>query len=133
VRDVDAAISEVSSHVSDWSGGTRTGEALRTFNTKWARRVLGQGAVVCIISDGWDRGNPSLLAAELAHLQRTSFRLIWLNPLLGLVGYRPLTRGMVAALPFIDDFLPAFNLDSLRSLADLLASLDLSARPSRRQ
>ncbi len=133
LRDVDAALAEVSSQVQDWSGGTRTGEALRTFNTRWARRMLGQGAVVCVISDGWDRGDPALLAAEIAHLQRMSFRLIWLNPLLGLSGYRPLTRGMAAALPYIDDFLPANNLDSLRTLADLLASLDMSTRPARRQ
>ena len=93
VRDVDVALAEVSSQVQDWSGGTRTGEALRTFNTHWARRVLGRGAVVCIISDGWDRGDPSLLAAEIAHLQRMSFRLIWLNPLLGVSGYKPLTQG----------------------------------------
>jgi uncharacterized protein with von Willebrand factor type A (vWA) domain len=133
VRDVDTALADVSSHVSDWSGGTRTGEALRTFNTRWARRVLGRGAVVCIISDGWDRGDPSLLANEIAHLQRMSFRLVWLNPLLGLPGYRPLTRGMAAALPYIDDFLPANNLDSLRTLAGLLSNLDLTSRPSRRQ
>jgi uncharacterized protein with von Willebrand factor type A (vWA) domain len=133
VRDVDAALAEVSSHVQDWSGGTRTGEALRTFNTHWARRVLGRGAVVCIISDGWDRGDPSLLAAEIAHLQKMSFRLVWLNPLLGMPGYKPLTRGMAAALPYIDDFLPANNLDSLRTLADMLAGLDMSTRPSRRQ
>jgi uncharacterized protein with von Willebrand factor type A (vWA) domain len=133
LRDVDAALAEVSSHVQDWSGGTRTGETLRAFNTKWGRRVLGQGAVVCIISDGWDRGDPDLLAAEIAHLQRMSFRLIWLNPLLGVSGYKPLTRGMLAALPYIDDFLPANNLDSLRTLADLLTSLDMSVRPARRQ
>ena len=75
--------------------------------------MLGQGAVVCIISDGWDRGDPDVLAHEMAHLQRMAFRLIWLNPLLGLPGYRPLTRGMAAALPYIDDFLPANNLRSL--------------------
>jgi len=133
LRDVDVALAEVSSHVQDWSGGTRTGETLRAFNTRWGRRVLGQGAVVCIISDGWDRGDPELLAAEIAHLQRMSFRLIWLNPLLGVSGYKPLTRGMVAALPYIDDFLPANDLDSLRTLADLLTNLDMSTRPARRQ
>ncbi|MEO8286641.1 MAG: VWA domain-containing protein [Chloroflexota bacterium] len=133
VRDIDSALADVTKQVSDWSGGTRTGEALRTFNTQWARRVLGQGAVVCIISDGWDRGDPALLVNELAHLQRTAFRLVWLNPLLGIAGYRPLTRGMAAALPYIDDFLPANNLNSLHELADLLTSLNLNTRPSRRQ
>jgi uncharacterized protein with von Willebrand factor type A (vWA) domain len=132
-RNVDQALAEVGQKVVDWSGGTRTGEALRTFNTTWARRVLGQGAVVCIISDGWDRGDPTMLAAELAHLQRMAFRLIWLNPLLGLSGYQPQTRGMVAALPFVDDFLPIHNLASLGALAALLSRLDLDVRPERRQ
>jgi uncharacterized protein with von Willebrand factor type A (vWA) domain len=133
IRDVDHALADVGQKVVDWSGGTRTGEALRTFNTTWARRVLGQGAVVCIISDGWDRGDPTLLAAELAHLQRMAFRLIWLNPLLGLAGYQPQTRGMVAALPFVDDFLPIHNLANLGTLAALLTRLDLDVRPDRRQ
>ena len=132
-RDVDRALSEVGTHVTDWSGGTRLGEALRAFNTKWARRVLGHGAVACIISDGWDRGDPALLAAEMAHLQRVSFRLIWLNPLLGVRGYRPLTRGMAVALQYIDNFLPAHNLASLEALAILLSRLDYSRRPERKQ
>ncbi len=133
MRDVDRALSEVSRHVTDWSGGTRLGEALRTFNTKWARRVLGHGAVVCIISDGWDRGDPALLTSEMAHLQRVSFRLIWLNPLLGVRGYRPLTRGMAAALQYVDDFLPANNLASLEALANLLSRLNYTRRPDRKQ
>ncbi|HVF99320.1 MAG TPA: VWA domain-containing protein [Chloroflexia bacterium] len=132
-RNVDQALADVGRQVVDWSGGTRTGEALRVFNTTWGRRVLGQGAVVCVISDGWDRGDPTLLAAEMAHLQRTAFRLIWLNPLLGLPGYRPLTRGMSAALPFVDDFLPVNDIASLESLARLLSSLDFDVRPDRRQ
>ena len=132
-RQVDQALADVSRQVLDWSGGTRTGEALRVFNTTWARRVLGQGAVVCIISDGWDRGDPALLAREMAYLQRTAFRLVWLNPLLGLPGYQPHTRGMAAALPFVDDFLPAHNLASLQVLASLLGSVNLRVRPDRRQ
>lgn len=133
VRSVDQALAEVGKQVVDWSGGTRTGEALRTFNTKWARRVMGQGAVVCIISDGWDRGDSALLASEMSYLQRMSFRLIWLNPLLGIAGYQPLTRGMVAALPYVDDFLPIQNLANLEMLAALLNSVDLHVRPERRQ
>lgn len=132
-RDVDQALAEVSKQVADWSGGTRIGETLRIFNTTWARRVLGQGAIVCIISDGWDRGDPPLLAREMAHLQRISFRLVWLNPLLGISGYQPLARGMAAAIPYIDHFLPANNLASLQSLAELLGRLDANARPDRRQ
>jgi uncharacterized protein with von Willebrand factor type A (vWA) domain len=131
-RTVDTALSEVGHTVVDWSGGTRIGAALRTFNTTWARRVLGQGAIVCIISDGWDRGDPALLEAEMAYLQRMAFRLIWLNPLLGLPGYRPLTRGMAAALPHIDDFLPAHNLRSLEALATLLGAIP-PTRPLRHQ
>ena len=131
-RTVDAALAEVGHTVEDWAGGTRIGEAVRAFNTQWARRVLGQGAVVCLISDGWDRGDPALLAAEMAHLQRLAFRLFWLNPLLGLPGYQPLTRGMAAALPFVDDFLPANNLRGLEALLALLERIP-PTRPGRKQ
>jgi uncharacterized protein with von Willebrand factor type A (vWA) domain len=107
----------VPSRVPDWGGGTRIGEAVRAFNVRWGRRVLSRGAVVLLISDGWDRGDPEVLAQEIARLQRSSRRLIWLNPLLGAPGYQPMTRGMQAALPYIDDFLPVHNLDSLEALA----------------
>jgi uncharacterized protein with von Willebrand factor type A (vWA) domain len=86
--------------------------------------VLGHGAVVIIVSDGWDRGDPTHLVAELVHLRRSSHRLIWLNPLLGSEGYEPLTRGMAAALPHCDDFLAAHNVAALEELGVLLASLD---------
>jgi uncharacterized protein with von Willebrand factor type A (vWA) domain len=114
----------VSKGVHDFSGGTRIGEALADFNRHWARRVLGHGAVVIIISDGWDRGNPAQLTAELIHLRRSAHRLIWLNPLLGSEGYQPLTRGMAAALPYCDDFLAAHNVQALDDLGRLLAGLD---------
>jgi uncharacterized protein len=110
--------------VPDWGGGTRIGDALRTFNTQWRRRVMGHGPVVLLISDGWDRGEPETLRREIARLQRSSYRLIWLNPLLGAPDYRPLTRGMQAALPFVDDFLPVHNLESLEELAARLNKLD---------
>jgi uncharacterized protein with von Willebrand factor type A (vWA) domain len=103
--------------VQDWGGGTRIGEALRAFNLQWARRVMRNGPVVLIVSDGWDRGDPSLLAREIERLRRGSRRLVWLNPLLGSDSYEPLTRGMRAALPHIDDFMPAHNLHSLEELA----------------
>ena len=109
--------------VPDWSGGTRIGDALRTFNAHWARRVMRHAPVVLLISDGWDRGEPEPLAREMSRLQRTSRRVIWLNPLLGAPDYRPLTRGMQAALPFVDDFLPVHNLASLESLAEHLNQL----------
>ena len=112
---VDEVVPHIPAHVPDFSGGTRIGETLGVFNRRWARRVLGHGAVVLLISDGWDRGDPRMLGAEIARLQRTAHRLIWLNPLLGSPDYAPLTRGMQAALKFVDDFLPVHNLVSLQS------------------
>jgi uncharacterized protein with von Willebrand factor type A (vWA) domain len=122
-RDLDRALDSVSKRVHDFSGGTRIGDAVGDFNRNWARRVLGHGAVVIIISDGWDRGDPAHLSAELMHLRRSAHRLIWLNPLLGSEGYEPLTRGMAAALPYCDDFLAAHNLQALDDLGRLLAGL----------
>jgi uncharacterized protein with von Willebrand factor type A (vWA) domain len=123
-RDVDTAITQVANSVEDWSGGTRIGEAIKSFNYLWARRVLRSGATVVIISDGWDRGDPDLLGREMARLQRSCRRLIWLNPLLGAPGYQPLTQGMRAALPYIDEFLPIHNLQSLEALAELLGRVE---------
>jgi len=118
--------------VPDWSGGTRIGEAIRAFNRQWGRRVLGHGPVVVLISDGWDRGDPAVLRAEIARLQRSCHRLIWLNPLLGSPEYEPLTRGMQAALAHVDDFLPAHNLESLEALAGHLATLAAGRAPRTR-
>lgn len=131
-RDVDAAFRQVARQVPDWSGGTRIGEALKSFNFDWTRRVLGQGAIVLLISDGWDRGDPDLLRDEMARLQRSSYRLIWLNPLLGSDEYEPLTRGMQTALPYVDDFLPVHNLASLEDLAERLKFVE-DHRPERKQ
>ncbi|MFQ5709902.1 MAG: VWA domain-containing protein, partial [bacterium] len=122
-RDIDDAVTSVSQAVNDWAGGTRIGEAVRDFNYLWARRVLRSGAVVLIISDGWDRGDIPLLEREIARLARSCARLIWLNPLLGYEGYEPLTRGMRAVLPSIDDFLPVHNLESLQQIGAVLASV----------
>ncbi|HXF83895.1 MAG TPA: VWA domain-containing protein [Anaerolineales bacterium] len=124
IRDLDLALKNIGVLVNDWAGGTRIGDSLKTFNFEWGRRVLGHGAVVLIISDGWDRGDVDLLKREMARLKRNCHRLIWLNPLLGAPDYEPLTRGMQAALPFIDDFLPVHNLASLEDLAERLAELD---------
>jgi uncharacterized protein with von Willebrand factor type A (vWA) domain len=129
-RDVDDAVRDVSKTVQDWSGGTRIGDALHFFNHKWAKRVLGRGAVVLIISDGWDRGDAGVLQVEMDRLQHSCHRLIWLNPLLGSPDYRPLTVGMKTALPYIDNFLPAHNLDSLIDLGNLLSTID-DSRPVR--
>jgi uncharacterized protein with von Willebrand factor type A (vWA) domain len=131
-RDIDDAIGAVGKQVVDWSGGTRIGETLKEFNFAWARRVLGRGAVVLLISDGWDRGDAELLGREMSRLQRACHRLIWLNPLLGSRDYQPLTKGMVAALPYVDDFLPVHNLASLEQLGAKLSAL-CERRPERKQ
>jgi uncharacterized protein with von Willebrand factor type A (vWA) domain len=131
-RDIDDAVGDVSKQVVDWSGGTRIGETLKEFNYLWARRVLGRGAVVLLISDGWDRGDSEMLGREMARLQRACHRLIWLNPLLGSPDYQPLTRGMQAALPYVDDFLPVHNLASLEQLGAKLSALG-GRRPDRKQ
>jgi uncharacterized protein with von Willebrand factor type A (vWA) domain len=123
-RDLDLALKDVGELVHDWAGGTRIGESLKAFNFSWGRRVLGRGAVVLIISDGWDRGDVDLLGREMARLKRNCHRLIWLNPLLGAPDYEPLTRGIQAALPNIDNFLPVHNLASLEDLANRLADLN---------
>ncbi len=124
IRDLDLALKNVGELVDDWAGGTRIGESLKYFNFEWGRRMLGRGAVVLIISDGWDRGDVELLDREMARLKRNCHRIIWLNPLLGAADYEPLTRGIQAALPHIDNFLPVHNLASLEDLADRLAELD---------
>jgi uncharacterized protein with von Willebrand factor type A (vWA) domain len=122
-REPEAALLELGHRVVDWAGGTRIGPALHAFNQGWAKRVLGRGAIVLLISDGWDQGDPVLLAREMERLQKSCYRLIWLNPLLGIPGYQPLTRGLLAALPFADDFLPLHNLASLEALARYLERL----------
>jgi hypothetical protein len=122
-RRAQVAMSAVREAVGDWSGGTRIGAAIRSFNVHWARRVLRGNPVLLLISDGWDLGDPQELAREMARLQRSVRRLIWLNPLLGSPGYEPLARGMHAALPFVDDFLPVHNMVSLEALAERLNGL----------
>jgi len=119
-------VSRLVRDLHDWGGGTRIGDALRTFNTTWSRRVMRHGPVVLIVSDGWDRGEPALLGRELARLRRRCSRVIWLNPLLGSAAYEPLTRGMQAALAHIDDFMPAHNLKSIEDLATHLRRLESS-------
>jgi uncharacterized protein with von Willebrand factor type A (vWA) domain len=122
-RRITEAVSAVAKAVPDWSGGTRIGAALRQFHQQWTRRALRGGPVVLLISDGWDRGDPEMLREQVARLQRSCHRLIWLNPLIGTVGYEPLTRGLQAALPFVDDFLPARTLTNLADLAIHLNAL----------
>jgi hypothetical protein len=123
-KSVDVTLKQVSETVEDWGGGTRTGEVLHRFNYRWARRVLGRGAVVVLITDGWDRGDPDDLRREMSRLQRNAHRVIWLNPLVGGDQYQPLTRGAQAMLPFVDDFLPVRNLANLDMLAKELRRVD---------
>ena len=120
----DAAIGAAARTVQDWSGGTRIGAALRTFHQRWGGRALNGGPVVLVISDGWDRGDPRLLRDEIARLRRGCHRLIWLNPLIGTVDFAPLTQGLQAALPFVDDFLPVRTLRDVRDLAVHLEALE---------
>lgn len=120
-RDRTRALERVADAVVDWAGGTRIGESFREFNLRWARRTLRTSGVVIVVSDGWDRGDPRLVAAETARLRRNCHRLIWLNPLAGVPGYQPIAGGMAAAYPYIDDFLPAGTVASLERLGELLA------------
>jgi uncharacterized protein len=120
-RDPDRALERAAAAVADWSGGTRIGEALAELNRTHGRR-LGRGAVVVVLSDGWDRGDPEQLRAEVARLARCAHRLVWLNPLKASPGYEPLVRGMVAALPYTDAFLAGNSLASLEQLAALMES-----------
>ena len=118
-RDPDRALRRAADRVSDWSGGTRIGAALAELNREHGRRI-GRGAVVVVLSDGWDRGDPDLLGAEMARLRRTAHRLLWLNPLAADPRYEPLTRGMRAALPHVDHLLPGNSIASLEALAELM-------------
>lgn len=128
LRNADRALTEASREILDWSGGTRIGESLRAFNRAWSRRILRRGAVVLVVSDGWERGNAELLEKEMRFLRDRCHRLVWLNPLLRAERYEPLVAGMAAVLPFVDDFLPVHNLRSLEALAGHLANLPERAR-----
>ena len=120
-RDRDRALARVADSVTDWAGGTRIGESFHEFNVRWARRSLRTSGVVIVVSDGWDRGDPALVAVEAARLRRNCHRLVWLNPLAGTAGYQPLAAGMRAAFPYIDDFLAAGTVASLERLGEVLA------------
>jgi uncharacterized protein with von Willebrand factor type A (vWA) domain len=119
-RDPDDAMARATETVEDWAGGTRLGDGLRVFNDRWGVRGLARGAVVVILSDGWERDDPALLAEQMARLRRVAHRILWVNPLKATEGYEPLARGMAAALPFVDAFVEGHSLDSLTSLAQLV-------------
>lgn len=120
-RDPDVALRAAGARVSDWSGGTRLGVGLRTFNDEWGVRGLARNSVVVIMSDGWDRGDPDLLAAQMQRLQRVTHRLIWVNPLKVTPGYAPLARGMAAALPYVDRFVEGHSIEALEQLARVIS------------
>ena len=120
-RDVDVALSQVAAAVDDWAGGTRIGSCLAEFNRRWSRRLLGQSAVVLLISDGLDADAGDGLAFEAERLSKSCARLVWLNPLLRYAGFEARPAGIRALLPWVDDFLPVHNLESLTDLAKVLA------------
>ena len=122
-RDTKTALSSVTSTVRDWSGGTKIGETLATWNKQWSRRLARGGPVALILSDGWDCGEPSLLSEEMARLARSVHMVIWLNPLAARAEYRPATRGMKAVLPHIDHLLPAASVQDLKGVVSLLDSI----------
>jgi uncharacterized protein with von Willebrand factor type A (vWA) domain len=124
VRDPEQAFDAASARVVDWSGGTRIGASLKAYNDEWGRRALTRGAVVVIVSDGWERDNAALVGTEMARLQRQAYATVWVNPLKGSPEYQPLAGGMRAALPYIDRFLPGHNLAALEELADVLSGIE---------
>jgi len=121
-RDPDRALARAAERVADWSGGTRLGDSLRRFNDEWGVRGMARGAIVVILSDGWDRGDTDVLAAEMQRLHRVSFRTIWVNPLKVTPGYAPLARGMAAALPHVDHFVEGHSIDAMERLARVVSA-----------
>jgi hypothetical protein len=119
-HDPDAALSAAARAVTDWSGGTRLGDGMRAFNDRFGVRGMARGAVVVVLSDGWDRGEPEQLATQMARLHRVAHRVVWVNPLKATAGYAPLARGMAAALPHVDDFIEGHSLASLERLAEVV-------------
>ena len=121
-HDVDEAVQSAAEAVVDWSGGTRLGDAIATFNDEWGVRGMARGAIVVVLSDGWDRGEPEKMASEMERLQRAAHKVIWVNPLKASPGYEPIARGMAAAMPHIDTFLEGHCLDSLTALSDAIGA-----------
>jgi hypothetical protein len=124
MRDPEAALARATETAVDWGSGTRIGSSLAEFNAVYGRRALSRGAVVVIVSDGWERDDPELLGREMAKLARAAYAVVWVNPLKGNPEYQPLAGGMRAALPFVDRFLPGHNLRSLEELAAVLAGIE---------
>ncbi len=127
-RDPDTALRAAASRVEDWSGGTRLGEGLRVFNDRWGQRGMARGAIVVILSDGWDRGDPEVLAEQMQRLGRVAYRVVWVNPLKVTPGYAPLARGMAAALPHVDSFVEGHSIEAMEELCRVITADDRSAR-----
>jgi uncharacterized protein with von Willebrand factor type A (vWA) domain len=125
-HDPDRALRRAAQAVPDWAGGTRIGDNIKAFNADYAPRGMTRGAVVVIVSDGWERGDARLLAAEMSRLHRAAHTVVWVNPLAGDPDYEPLALGMASALPHVDRFLPGQNLRALEGMADVLESLPVS-------
>ena len=123
-RDPEAALARATAAVVDWGSGTRIGASLKAFNDVYGRRALSRGAIVVVVSDGWERDDPDLIGREMAKLARAAYAVVWVNPLKGNPEYQPLAGGMRAALPFVDRFLPGHNLRSLEELAAVLAGIE---------
>ena len=121
LRDPERALVAAGETVPDWSGGTRLGETLRSFLDRWGQRGLARGAVVVVFSDGWERGDPELLATQMSRLRRIAHRVVWVNPHRGKTGYEPVQQGVVAALPFVDDFVAGHSLATFAELAELVS------------
>jgi uncharacterized protein len=120
-RDPDAALAAAARRVTDWSGGTRLGEGLRQFNDEWGVRGMARGAVIVILSDGWDRGDPAVLGEQMERLHRVAYKVVWVNPLKSSPNFAPLARGMAAALPHVDEFVEGHSLASLEHLAEVVS------------
>ncbi len=127
-RDPDTALRAAAQAVADWSGGTRLGEGLREFNDRWGQRGMARGAIVVILSDGWDRGDPDVLAEQMQRLGRVAYRVIWVNPLKVTPGYAPLARGMAAALPHVDSFVEGHSIEAMEELCRVISSDERSLR-----
>jgi uncharacterized protein with von Willebrand factor type A (vWA) domain len=123
-RDPEAALAAAATRVVDWSGGTRIGESLKAYNDEWGRRALTRGAVVVVLSDGCERGDPSLVESEMARLARQAFAVVWVNPLKGHPEYQPLAGGMRAASAYVDRLVSGHDLASLEALGTVLGGIE---------
>jgi uncharacterized protein with von Willebrand factor type A (vWA) domain len=120
-RDPDRAIVAAGETVPDWSGGTRLGETLKSFLDRWGQRGMARGSVVVVFSDGWERGGAELLGEQMRRLARLAYRVVWVNPHRGKEGYQPVQQGIVAALPYVDDFLAGHSMSTFAHLVEVMA------------